>query len=151
MGCIHSGHAFSLGFVTSSSSDGLYLYYISEALIKKRKARSMLPLSTSLDHRSKEELHQDCLVLATTKHSKGIEINFPGPSVVFWELAHKCFFGCLMDESTDVQNCCASASCLLQLCTPAAIDIPRCLGTWSLLLCCQVAASHLCAGIGIMA
>ncbi|KAG5209443.1 hypothetical protein JEQ12_017008 [Ovis aries] len=42
-----------------------------EALIKKRKARSMLPLSTSLDHRSKEELHQDCLVLATAKHSKG--------------------------------------------------------------------------------
>ncbi|CAI9170742.1 unnamed protein product [Rangifer tarandus platyrhynchus] len=41
-----------------------------EALIKKRKARSMLPLSTSLDHRSKEELHQDCLVLATAKHSK---------------------------------------------------------------------------------
>uniref|UniRef100_A0A4W2F2I7 Gem-associated protein 5 n=1 Tax=Bos indicus x Bos taurus TaxID=30522 RepID=A0A4W2F2I7_BOBOX len=42
-----------------------------EALIKKRKARSMLPLSTSLDHRSKEELHQDCLVLATAKHSTG--------------------------------------------------------------------------------
>ncbi|XP_032481446.1 gem-associated protein 5 isoform X2 [Phocoena sinus] len=42
----------------------------SEALIKKRKARSMLPLSTSLDHRSKEELHQDCLVLATAKHSR---------------------------------------------------------------------------------
>ncbi|XP_061007793.1 gem-associated protein 5 isoform X1 [Dama dama] len=41
-----------------------------EALIKKRKARSMLPLSTSLDHRSKEELHQDCLALATAKHSK---------------------------------------------------------------------------------
>ncbi|XP_012508635.1 PREDICTED: gem-associated protein 5 [Propithecus coquereli] len=44
-----------------------------EALIKKRKARSMLPLSTSLDHRSKEELHQDCLVLASAKHSK--ELN----------------------------------------------------------------------------
>uniref|UniRef100_A0A2K5PH88 Gem nuclear organelle associated protein 5 n=1 Tax=Cebus imitator TaxID=2715852 RepID=A0A2K5PH88_CEBIM len=41
-----------------------------EALVKKRKARSTLPLSTSLDHRSKEELHQDCLVLATAKHSK---------------------------------------------------------------------------------
>ncbi|XP_014685583.3 gem-associated protein 5 isoform X2 [Equus asinus] len=40
-----------------------------EAFIKKRKARSMLPLSTSLDHRSKEELHRDCLVLATAKHS----------------------------------------------------------------------------------
>ncbi|XP_032119691.1 gem-associated protein 5 [Sapajus apella] len=44
-----------------------------EALVKKRKARSTLPLSTSLDHRSKEELHQDCLVLATAKHSK--ELN----------------------------------------------------------------------------
>ncbi|XP_037654670.1 LOW QUALITY PROTEIN: gem-associated protein 5 [Choloepus didactylus] len=44
-----------------------------EALIKKRKARSMLPLSTSLDHRSKEELHQDCLVLATAKHSKELK------------------------------------------------------------------------------
>uniref|UniRef100_A0A8C5KVW7 Gem nuclear organelle associated protein 5 n=1 Tax=Jaculus jaculus TaxID=51337 RepID=A0A8C5KVW7_JACJA len=42
-----------------------------EALIKKRKARSMLPLSTSLDHRSKEELHRDCLVLATAQtHAK---------------------------------------------------------------------------------
>nr|XP_045008009.1 gem-associated protein 5 isoform X2 [Jaculus jaculus] len=40
-----------------------------EALIKKRKARSMLPLSTSLDHRSKEELHRDCLVLATAQRS----------------------------------------------------------------------------------
>nr|XP_021516105.1 gem-associated protein 5 isoform X2 [Meriones unguiculatus] len=41
-----------------------------EALLKKRKARSMLPLSTSLDHRSKEELHRDCLVLATATHAK---------------------------------------------------------------------------------
>ncbi|CAD7675427.1 unnamed protein product [Nyctereutes procyonoides] len=45
-----------------------------ESLTKKRKARSMLPLTTSLDHRSKEELHQDCLVLATAKHSKA-ELN----------------------------------------------------------------------------
>uniref|UniRef100_A0A452T6V0 Gem nuclear organelle associated protein 5 n=1 Tax=Ursus maritimus TaxID=29073 RepID=A0A452T6V0_URSMA len=57
----------------ASSSGGLYCYYISESLTKKRKARSMLPLTTSLDHRSKEELHQDCLVLATAKHSK--ELN----------------------------------------------------------------------------
>ncbi|XP_017655904.1 gem-associated protein 5 isoform X1 [Nannospalax galili] len=41
-----------------------------ETLLKKRKARSMLPLSTSLDHRSKEELHRDCLVLATATHSR---------------------------------------------------------------------------------
>ncbi|XP_057631235.1 gem-associated protein 5 isoform X1 [Chionomys nivalis] len=45
-----------------------------EALLKKRKARSMLPLSTSLDHRSKEELHRDCLVLATATHAKA-ELN----------------------------------------------------------------------------
>ncbi|XP_036900726.1 gem-associated protein 5 [Sturnira hondurensis] len=44
-----------------------------EALVKKRKARLILPLSTSLDHRSKEELHQDCLVLAAAKYSK--ELN----------------------------------------------------------------------------
>ncbi|KAK2494064.1 hypothetical protein MC885_020609 [Smutsia gigantea] len=41
-----------------------------DTLIKKRKVRSMLPLSTSLDHRAKEELHQDCLVLATARHSR---------------------------------------------------------------------------------
>ena len=135
VGCIHSGHAFSLGFVISSSSDRLYLYYISEALIKKRKARSMLPLSTSLDHRSKEELHQDCLVLATTKHSKGIEIHFPSPSIVFWELTHKCFFGGWMDESTDVQNR-VSASCLLRLSTLTTINTPQCLG--DIMLCFSV-------------
>ncbi|XP_005350354.1 gem-associated protein 5 [Microtus ochrogaster] len=45
-----------------------------EALLKKRKARSMLPLSTSLDHRSKEELHRDCLVLAAATHAKA-ELN----------------------------------------------------------------------------
>ncbi|MEJ1272971.1 gem nuclear organelle associated protein 5 [Cricetulus griseus] len=44
-----------------------------DALLKKRKARSMLPLSTSLDHRSKEELHRDCLILATATHAK--ELN----------------------------------------------------------------------------
>ncbi|XP_005376269.1 PREDICTED: gem-associated protein 5 isoform X2 [Chinchilla lanigera] len=44
-----------------------------EASMKKRKARSMLPLSTSLDHRSKEELHHDCLVLATATHCR--ELN----------------------------------------------------------------------------
>uniref|UniRef100_A0A8C0LD63 Gem nuclear organelle associated protein 5 n=1 Tax=Canis lupus dingo TaxID=286419 RepID=A0A8C0LD63_CANLU len=71
-----------------SSSESLYFYYISESLTKKRKARSMLPLTTSLDHRSKEELHQDCLVLATAKHSKGTKIGFLGPYIVFWELGH---------------------------------------------------------------
>lgn len=87
------GHIHTVGiqFCVSDrcSSDSLYYYCISEALVKKRKARSMLPLSTSLDHRSKEELHQDCLVLATAKHSRGTKIHFLGPSVIFWELAHK--------------------------------------------------------------
>uniref|UniRef100_A0A8C6XMD1 Gem nuclear organelle associated protein 5 n=1 Tax=Naja naja TaxID=35670 RepID=A0A8C6XMD1_NAJNA len=41
--------------------------------VKRKKPRSMLPLSTSMDHRSKEELHQDCLKLAHFFHSK--ELN----------------------------------------------------------------------------
>ncbi|XP_031454087.1 gem-associated protein 5 isoform X2 [Phasianus colchicus] len=44
--------------------------------LKKRKPRSLLPFSTSMDHRSKDELHQDCLRLATclkTKdHNEGV-------------------------------------------------------------------------------
>ncbi|KAI4584476.1 hypothetical protein R6Z07F_007244 [Ovis aries] len=66
-----------------------------EALIKKRKARSMLPLSTSLDHRSKEELHQDCLVLATAKHSKA------GPSEdVSTDLEERFHLGLFTDRAT---------------------------------------------------
>ncbi|XP_006076052.4 gem-associated protein 5 isoform X3 [Bubalus kerabau] len=66
-----------------------------EALIKKRKARSMLPLSTSLDHRSKEELHQDCLVLATTKHSKA------GPNEdVSTDLEERFHLGLFTDRAT---------------------------------------------------
>ncbi|XP_070699947.1 gem-associated protein 5 [Pempheris klunzingeri] len=38
-------------------------------LLKKKKPRSMLPLSTSMDHRPKEELLQDCITLASVKHS----------------------------------------------------------------------------------
>uniref|UniRef100_A0A8C1RTW9 Anaphase-promoting complex subunit 4 WD40 domain-containing protein n=1 Tax=Cyprinus carpio TaxID=7962 RepID=A0A8C1RTW9_CYPCA len=38
--------------------------------LKKRKPRSILPLSTSMDHRPKEELQQDCLTLAA-------HISFP--------------------------------------------------------------------------
>ncbi|KAL7985852.1 hypothetical protein Chor_011018 [Crotalus horridus] len=41
--------------------------------VKRKKPRSILPLSTSMDHRSKEELHQDCLRLAHFLHSK--ELN----------------------------------------------------------------------------
>ncbi|NXU55063.1 GEMI5 protein, partial [Turnix velox] len=36
-----------------------------DASLKKRKPRSILPFSTLMDHRSKDELHQDCLMLAT--------------------------------------------------------------------------------------
>ncbi|XP_007423364.1 gem-associated protein 5 isoform X2 [Python bivittatus] len=42
--------------------------------VKRKKPRSILPLSTSMDHRSKEELHQDCLRLAHFLHSK-VELN----------------------------------------------------------------------------
>ncbi|XP_049896526.1 gem-associated protein 5 isoform X2 [Epinephelus moara] len=38
-------------------------------LLKKKKARSMLPVSTSMDHRPKEDLLQDCITLASVKHS----------------------------------------------------------------------------------
>ncbi|XP_077182554.1 gem-associated protein 5 isoform X3 [Paroedura picta] len=41
-----------------------------DSSMKRKKPRSILPLSTSLDHRSKEELHQDCMRLATCLHSK---------------------------------------------------------------------------------
>uniref|UniRef100_A0A3Q1JWM0 Uncharacterized protein n=1 Tax=Anabas testudineus TaxID=64144 RepID=A0A3Q1JWM0_ANATE len=41
-------------------------------LLKKKKPRSMLPLSTSMDHRPKEELLQDCITLASVKHNKGL-------------------------------------------------------------------------------
>ncbi|XP_050835604.1 gem-associated protein 5 [Serinus canaria] len=41
-----------------------------DASLKKRKPRSILPFSTLMDHRSKEELHQDCLRLAACLKSK---------------------------------------------------------------------------------
>ncbi|NWH88142.1 GEMI5 protein, partial [Aegithalos caudatus] len=41
-----------------------------DASLKKRKPRSILPFSTLMDHRSKEELHQDCLRLATCLKTK---------------------------------------------------------------------------------
>uniref|UniRef100_A0A4W6DQL4 Gem nuclear organelle associated protein 5 n=1 Tax=Lates calcarifer TaxID=8187 RepID=A0A4W6DQL4_LATCA len=40
-------------------------------LLKKKKPRSMLPISTSMDHRPKEELLQDCITLASVKHTSG--------------------------------------------------------------------------------
>uniref|UniRef100_A0A8B9SD63 Gem nuclear organelle associated protein 5 n=1 Tax=Apteryx owenii TaxID=8824 RepID=A0A8B9SD63_APTOW len=42
-----------------------------DSSLKKRKPRSILPFTTSMDHRSKDELHQDCLRLATCLKSKG--------------------------------------------------------------------------------
>ncbi|XP_044306963.1 gem-associated protein 5 isoform X3 [Varanus komodoensis] len=45
----------------------------SDTSVKRKKPRSILPLSTAMDHRSKEELHQDCLRLATFLHSE--ELN----------------------------------------------------------------------------
>ncbi|XP_070839743.1 gem-associated protein 5 [Chaetodon trifascialis] len=38
-------------------------------LLKKKKPRSMMPVSTSMDHRPKEDLLQDCISLASIKHS----------------------------------------------------------------------------------
>ncbi|KAM7161684.1 gem-associated protein 5 [Macrochelys suwanniensis] len=45
---------------------------VPDASVKKRKPRSILPISTSMDQRSKDELHQDCLRLATCLRSKGL-------------------------------------------------------------------------------
>ncbi|XP_030069204.1 gem-associated protein 5 isoform X2 [Microcaecilia unicolor] len=47
---------------------------------KKRKARSVLPVSTSMDHRSKEELHQDCLTLAMSLFSNKLSKGCTGGS-----------------------------------------------------------------------
>lgn len=41
------------------------------SLLKKKKPRSMLPLSTSMDHRPREELLQDCVTLAAVRHASG--------------------------------------------------------------------------------
>uniref|UniRef100_A0A8C9WZ77 Gem nuclear organelle associated protein 5 n=1 Tax=Sander lucioperca TaxID=283035 RepID=A0A8C9WZ77_SANLU len=47
----------------------LCILYPDLALLKKKKPRSMLPISTSMDHRPKEDLLQDCITLASVKHS----------------------------------------------------------------------------------
>ncbi|XP_067900168.1 gem-associated protein 5 [Heterodontus francisci] len=44
-----------------------------EAAVKKKKGRSVLPLSTANDHRSKEELQSDCVNLAKILYSKESE------------------------------------------------------------------------------
>uniref|UniRef100_A0A673FRI5 Gem-associated protein 5-like n=1 Tax=Sinocyclocheilus rhinocerous TaxID=307959 RepID=A0A673FRI5_9TELE len=48
-----------------------FFHKILDLSLKKRKPRSILPLSTSMDHRPKEELQQDCLTLAAVRYSHG--------------------------------------------------------------------------------
>ncbi|XP_043925480.1 gem-associated protein 5 isoform X2 [Protopterus annectens] len=45
-----------------------------DLFLKKRKSRSILPLSTALDHKLKEEMMQDCLTLTKVCYSKEPEI-----------------------------------------------------------------------------
>lgn len=44
-------------------------------VLKKKKPRSLLPVSTSMDHRPKEELLQDCVALASVTHGNGEDLN----------------------------------------------------------------------------
>lgn len=39
--------------------------------LKKKKPRSLLPVSTSMDHRPKEDMLQDCITLAAVTHGRG--------------------------------------------------------------------------------
>ncbi|KAL2094789.1 hypothetical protein ACEWY4_009508 [Coilia grayii] len=41
-----------------------------EASVRKKKQRSLLPLSTSMDHRPKDHLLRDCITLASYKHAR---------------------------------------------------------------------------------
>ncbi|XP_048344202.1 gem-associated protein 5 [Sphaerodactylus townsendi] len=52
----------------------------SESSMKRKKPRSILPLSSSMDQRSKEELYQDCMKLAACLHSKDQEEDSPSHS-----------------------------------------------------------------------
>ncbi|XP_033834692.1 gem-associated protein 5 [Periophthalmus magnuspinnatus] len=49
-----------------------------ELSMKKKKPRSILPLSTSMDHRPKDELLQDCTTLASVTHSAAPAGCIPG-------------------------------------------------------------------------
>uniref|UniRef100_I3KHW2 Gem nuclear organelle associated protein 5 n=1 Tax=Oreochromis niloticus TaxID=8128 RepID=I3KHW2_ORENI len=59
----------------------IFCYFCIEAqnifCLSKKKPRSMLPLSTSMDHRPKDELLQDCITLASVRHdnSQGDHIH----------------------------------------------------------------------------
>ena len=54
----------------------------------------MLPLSTAMDHRSKEDLLEDCVTLATITHSPGEPVTLataahsPGEPVTLATVAH---------------------------------------------------------------
>uniref|UniRef100_A0A8C6WLR0 Gem (nuclear organelle) associated protein 5 n=1 Tax=Neogobius melanostomus TaxID=47308 RepID=A0A8C6WLR0_9GOBI len=54
-----------------SPQDHQFFFFPSEVTssLKKKKPRSMLPLSTSMDHRPKDELLQDCVTLASVTHN----------------------------------------------------------------------------------
>lgn len=54
-------------------SPELFFFDCSTDLLKKKKLRSMLPLSNSMDHRPKEDLLQDCITLASIIHGSGEE------------------------------------------------------------------------------
>lgn len=54
-------------------------FSVFDASLKKKKPRSVLPFTTSMDHRSKDELHQDCLRLATCLKTKGIDLKLQLP------------------------------------------------------------------------
>uniref|UniRef100_A0A8C9WTS1 Gem nuclear organelle associated protein 5 n=1 Tax=Scleropages formosus TaxID=113540 RepID=A0A8C9WTS1_SCLFO len=57
-------------FHYSLSFKFIFHWCFPEMGVKKRKARSIFQLSISMDHRSKEELQEDCLTLATLRHSE---------------------------------------------------------------------------------
>lgn len=62
-GCFVCWFVFDWFFLSAAPPD----------LLKKKKPRSMLPLSNSMDHRPKEELLQDCVTLASITHGNGEE------------------------------------------------------------------------------
>ncbi|XP_066185321.1 gem-associated protein 5 isoform X1 [Sylvia atricapilla] len=72
--CDYSAFSLPKPFVTQKAApvkkDPLKEKPTLDASLKKRKPRSILPFSTLMDHRSKEELHQDCLKLAACLKTK---------------------------------------------------------------------------------
>lgn len=71
-------HGRAPTFHLESSWDLLSLHVLlfvcllsAQDLLKKKKPRSLLPVSTSMDHRPKEDMLQDCITLASVTHGKG--------------------------------------------------------------------------------